>query len=79
MAPNDRKVRIETGSGLEAAFPDAVASAIIQAAILLIFREGKLSAGTEAGVGALIAKLGKIPERGHPNAIPSSDACAVNR
>jgi uncharacterized protein len=50
VAPNDRKVRIEVGRGLEPQLTDAMSKLIIQNAILPAFRRGDLAAGIKAGV-----------------------------
>jgi uncharacterized protein len=50
VAPNERKVRIEVGRGLEPVMTDAVSNLIIQNAILPEFRRGDFSAGIRAGV-----------------------------
>ena len=51
--PEDRKVRIEVGYGLEGAIPDATAKRIIDEEILPHFRGGDYAAGVEAGITAL--------------------------
>ena len=50
VAPNERKVRIEVGRGLEPVMTDAMSSLIIRNAILPEFRRGNFSAGIRAGV-----------------------------
>ncbi len=50
IAPNERKVRIEVGRGLEPQLTDALSSLIIQNAILPRFKRGEFSAGIKAGV-----------------------------
>jgi uncharacterized protein len=50
VAPNERKVRIEVGRGLEPVMTDALSSLIIRNAILPEFRRGDFSAGIRAGV-----------------------------
>jgi uncharacterized protein len=50
VAPNERKVHIEVGRGLEPVMTDAMSSLIIQNAILPEFRRGDFSAGIRAGV-----------------------------
>lgn len=62
VAPNERRVRIETGYGLEGVLPDAVASTIIQTAILPEFRQGNFSGGIEKGANAVIEVLNLDPE-----------------
>jgi len=54
VAPNERKVRIETGYGLEGALPDVVSNQIIQEQILPHFRNGDYAGGIEAGVQAIL-------------------------
>jgi uncharacterized protein len=57
VAPNERAVRIEVGYGLEGDLPDAIASNIVQTAILPAFRAGQMEAGVEAGVAAILAAI----------------------
>ncbi len=49
VAPNERKVRIEVGRGLEPLMTDALSSSIIQNSILPGFRRGDFSGGIKAG------------------------------
>jgi uncharacterized protein len=53
--PDDRKVRIEVGYGLEGPLPDAIANRILDEEIIPKFRGGDYPAGIEAGVDAIIA------------------------
>lgn len=62
VAPNERKVRIEVGYGLEGVLPDAVASTIIQTAIIPAFRAGDFASGVEKGADAVIEVLNLDPE-----------------
>lgn len=57
VAPNERKVRIEVGYGLEGDLTDAQSHAIIQSAILPRFREGNFEAGIAEGTDALLGTL----------------------
>jgi uncharacterized protein len=57
VAPNDRKVRIEVGYGLEPVLTDALSSVIIQSAILPKFRDGDMEGGIVAGTDALVEQL----------------------
>jgi uncharacterized protein len=50
VAPNERKVRIEVGRGLEPTMTDAMSKLIIENAILPQFRRGDFPAGISAGV-----------------------------
>lgn len=58
VAPDERKVRIEVGYGLEGTLTDAVSDSIIRHEILPSFRDGDLSGGVEAGAAAIISALG---------------------
>jgi uncharacterized protein len=57
VAPNERKVRIEVGYGLEPILTDALTSVVIQRAILPRFKAGDMAGGIEAGVKALVSAL----------------------
>jgi uncharacterized protein len=50
VAPNERKVRIEVGRGLEPVMTDLLSKLIIENAILPEFRRGDYPAGIRAGV-----------------------------
>jgi uncharacterized protein len=50
VAPNERKVRIEVGRGLEPQLTDALTRLIIENAILPAFRRGSFVDGIKAGV-----------------------------
>jgi uncharacterized protein len=58
VAPNERKVRIEVGYGLEDRLTDAQSRVIIEQVILPAFRSGDFSAGVQAGVAAMLRVLG---------------------
>ncbi|HEY9553201.1 TPM domain-containing protein [Allosphingosinicella sp.] len=62
VAPNERKVRIEVGYGLEPILTDALSSVIIQTQILPHFRDGDYPGGINAGTDAIIAQLQAPPE-----------------
>lgn len=57
VAPNERRVRVEVGYGLEPVLTDALSALIIQERILPRFREGDFAGGIAAGTDALIAQL----------------------
>lgn len=57
VAPNERKVRIEVGYGLEPVLTDALSNQIIQNDILPPFREGGFQRGISAGVDAVVTQL----------------------
>ena len=58
VAPNERKVRIEVGLGLERRVTDPYAAKVIQEQILPAFRAGRYPDGIERGAAALIDRLG---------------------
>jgi uncharacterized protein len=57
VAPNDRKVRIEAGYGLEGNLTDAVSKLIIENSILPRFRAGDFTGGINRGVDDVIQVL----------------------
>jgi len=61
VAPNERKVRVEVGYGLEPILTDAFSSQLIRNDILPSFRDGDYQAGVIKGVDALIAQLSLDP------------------
>ena len=62
VAPNDRKVWITVGYGLEPILTDALSEEITQEAILPAFRKGDFAGGVTAGTDALIAQLSASPD-----------------
>jgi uncharacterized protein len=61
VAPNERKVRIEVGPGLEGDLTDALTSVIINQSILPRFKAGDLAGGVQAG-GDALAGLMALPD-----------------
>lgn len=57
VAPNERKVRIEVGYGLEGDLPDAITKSIIENEILPAFRSEDYPRGIAAGVDAIIEAI----------------------
>lgn len=57
VAPEERKVRIEVGYGLEGVLTDALARVIIDTAILPRFRAGDMAGGIIAGAEDIVAVL----------------------
>jgi uncharacterized protein len=57
VAPNERRVRIEVGYGLEGALPDATAHAIITTEILPRFRAGDIEDGVVRGTRAILGAI----------------------
>lgn len=61
VAPNERRVRIEIGYGLEGIMTDALSSLIIQNAIVPRFKADDYPGGIVAGTDAIIQQL-QLPE-----------------
>jgi uncharacterized protein len=57
VAPNERKVRIEVGYGLEGALTDALSKVIITTAVAPRFKQGDFAGGISAGVDAILSIL----------------------
>jgi uncharacterized protein len=57
VAPNERKVRIEVGYGLEPILTDALSSVIIQSRVIPKFRDGDFEGGIVAGTDGIIEQL----------------------
>jgi uncharacterized protein len=57
VAPNEHKVRIEVGYGLEGTLTDALSSVIIASAIIPRFKTNDYSGGIERGVDGIISVL----------------------
>ena len=74
VAPNERKVRIEVGYGLEGVLTDAVSATIIRGQIIPQFKAGDLPAGITAGADALITLLQLPPEEQAAQAAAASQA-----
>jgi uncharacterized protein len=62
VAPNERKVRIEIGYGLEPIITDIYSGVIIRDVILPQFKAGEYPAGINAGTDALITQLRLPPD-----------------
>jgi uncharacterized protein len=65
IVPQERKLRIEVGYGLEGVLPDAIASRIIREVIVPEFRANNYVGGIEAGVDAVlkVTRGEPLPER----------------
>ena len=77
VAPNERRMRIEVGYGLEGTLTDVAASRIIRNVMTPRFKEGNYNAGVEAGIKAIIELFNgdEIPEsEPHPVAEKKHDA-----
>jgi uncharacterized protein len=70
VAPQDRRMRIEVGYGLEGVLPDSAAGSIIRNVITPKFKAGDYNGGVEGGVNAIITVL----ETGNANAFETPSA-----
>lgn len=57
VAPQDRRMRIEVGYGLEGALPDAIAARIVRNVMTPRFKEGDYDGGIAQGVEAIVGQL----------------------
>jgi uncharacterized protein len=73
VAPNERKVRIEVGYGLEGALPDAIAGSIVRNNILPSFRESDYTKGINNGVTSIFEAI-KGEYKAPANAVSGSRA-----
>jgi uncharacterized protein len=80
VAPNERKVRIEVGYGLEGNLTDAVSKLIIENAILPRFKTGDFSGGITRGVDDIIQAATVDPDewKTRANTRPDSQPGAVD-
>ena len=61
VAPNERKVRIEVGYGLEGILPDALAGEIIRIEIIPEFKNGNYASGAQRGIERVARVLRREP------------------
>lgn len=61
IAPNDRRVRIEVGYGLEEYMPDVLAGRIIASAVTPRFKAGDYPGGINAGIDQILTQLNRNP------------------
>ena len=57
VAPNDRRMRIEVGYGLEGTLPDGLAGSIIRTLMTPQFKTGNYNDGIQSGIKAIIEVL----------------------
>ena len=67
VAPNEKKVRIETGYGAEGVLPDILGGRIIRNDILPRFRDGDMAGGIIAGADAIIRQVSLPPDQAREN------------
>jgi uncharacterized protein len=73
VAPNDKKVRIEVGYGLEPIMTDALSGTIISEQILPRFKDGDFPGGIDAGADAIIAQLQAPAEQAERKALEAKE------
>jgi len=61
VAPNERRVRIEIGKGIEASFTDIYCKEVLDEDIIPFFQTGDMQAGIVAGTDRLIENMRKHP------------------
>lgn len=77
VAPNERKVRIEVGYGLEGALTDALSKIIITTAVAPKFKAGDFAGGIEGGVDGILSILAGDAEEWQRRASVRSDDMSV--
>lgn len=71
VAPNDRKMRIEVGQGLEGAIPDVVAKRILRDFVAPEFRQRNYDEGLRVGVEQILSLArGEIAPSARPKKTP---------
>lgn len=76
VAPNERKVRVEVGYGLEPILTDAFSNRVVEETIIPRFKAGDMPGGIKAGVDALIGQLQAPPEVAERAAVEAAQARA---
>jgi uncharacterized protein len=79
VAPQERKVRIEVGYGLEPVMTDALSSLIISRAILPAFKAGNYEQGVVAGAEAIARQIGLPEEEAKAQAAQAAAAAQPSR
>ena len=82
VVPDDRKMRIEVGYGLEGTLTDAAAGRIIRNVMAPAFKQGDYAAGVQKGVQAVIDQLegkdGAVPDDPAPTASHGIEAADMD-
>jgi uncharacterized protein len=78
VVPNDHKLRIEVGYGLEETLPDGAAGGIIRTWMTPAFKAGNYDKGIEDGVTAIIARLEGHEPAGLTPLRPAARTASVN-
>jgi uncharacterized protein len=76
VAPNQRRVRVEVGLGLEPILTDAFSNRVVEETIIPRFKAGDFPGGITAGTDALITQLQAPPEAAERAAVEAAQAQA---
>lgn len=76
VAPNQRRVRVEVGLGLEPILTDAFSNRVIEEIIIPRFRAGDFPGGIMAGTDALMTQLQAPPEAAERAAVEAAQGQA---
>ena len=79
VAPNEKKVRIETGYGARVFLTDAVSSVIIRNAILPKFKAGDMAGGIMAGADEIIKQMSLPADQAQRNVQQAEQAQQARR
>jgi uncharacterized protein len=74
VAPNDKKVRIEVGYGLEPIMTDALSNQIIQTDIIPRFKAGDMAGGIVAGAQAIADQLKASPDEAEQKVVAAANS-----
>ncbi len=77
VAPNERRVRIEVGYGLEPVLTDALSSTILNRRVLPRFRAGDIEGGVVAGAEAIVEQLALPAEEAQARAAEAREDDSV--
>jgi len=81
VVPQDRKMRIEVGYGLEGTLPDVAASRIIRNVMTPAFKAGDYDRGVSDGVNAIVAQLegkGEVAAAADPSSPASGSSSSLH-
>lgn len=78
VAPQEKKVRIETGYGAEGFLPDILAGRIIRNEILPRFRAGDMAGGIVAGANAVLQQMSLPPDQARENVAQAQAQAAAS-
>jgi uncharacterized protein len=79
VAPNERKVRVEVGYGLEGYLTDAWSSVMIRRAIVPRFKSGDMEGGIIAGTDAIVGQLALPPDQARANLSAARESASPER